>query len=244
MNIDVSFDFTSDSPGYWDNFWENGNGLGHGNCDPDAVSQTLRSYHQQLWSRKLPCGKHMELERPKNDYLRWGDMYFGSDSITNSFRYDYYPLIGEIMRTPDYRQKMENYMHRTYTIGGMMIFPVHRYSFNQARGMNAKIRDRWDWSLECIRRFYASESSPLTKQMKSDAEFYKLFVDFQGFVKFFYLQDCITEDGKISMWTEGVPFERPAFPQSVDEYWRFIQHEIDFVEKRNMRIAASFKVKK
>ena len=29
-NIDVDFDFTMDSPGYWDRFWENNNGLGAG----------------------------------------------------------------------------------------------------------------------------------------------------------------------------------------------------------------------
>jgi len=28
--IDVGFDFTSDSPGYWDKFWENNDGLGGG----------------------------------------------------------------------------------------------------------------------------------------------------------------------------------------------------------------------
>lgn len=28
--IDVKFDFTSDSPGYWDRFWENNDGLGGG----------------------------------------------------------------------------------------------------------------------------------------------------------------------------------------------------------------------
>ncbi len=236
MYIDVSFDFTTDSPGYWDHFWENYNGLGRGNCDPDAVSQTLRAYHQILWSKELPCGRYMELEHPKDDYLRWGDMYFGSDSITNSFRYGYYPLIGDVMSTPGYKQRMEDFIHRTYTIGGTIIFPVHRYSFNQARGMNAKIRDRWDWSLECIRRFYIGEDSPLAKQMKSDTEFYKLFVNFQGFVEFFYLQDCVTDDWKVRTWTEGIPFERPAFPQSVEEYWRFIEHEIIFVEKRNKRI--------
>ena len=39
--IDVAFDFTTDSPGYWDGFWERNNGLGAGACDPDACSPTL-----------------------------------------------------------------------------------------------------------------------------------------------------------------------------------------------------------
>ena len=35
--IDVGFDFTSDSPGYWDKFWENNDGLGGGGSDPDVA---------------------------------------------------------------------------------------------------------------------------------------------------------------------------------------------------------------
>lgn len=36
--IDVNFDFTTDSPRYWDGFWERKGGLGAGACDPDACS--------------------------------------------------------------------------------------------------------------------------------------------------------------------------------------------------------------
>ena len=39
--IDVGFDFTSDSPGYWDKFWENNDGLGGGGSDPDSASAVL-----------------------------------------------------------------------------------------------------------------------------------------------------------------------------------------------------------
>ena len=236
MNLDVYFDFTSDSPGYWDHFWENNGGHGGGNCDPDSASPTLRKHHQILWSRRLPNGEMMELSPGKNVYLGWKNMFFGSDSITASFRYGSYPLLKEIEQTPNYRQRVEDYMHRAYSIGGMMIFPGHRNSFNQMRGMNRKIRDRWDWSLECIRRYYAGETSPLTKQIETDAPFYELFVDFNGFVEFFYLEDCLTGENTVRMWTEGIPFERSAFPQSPEEYWKYIQYELEFVEKRNQRI--------
>lgn len=60
--IDVSFDLTSDSPGFWDGFWERNSGLGAGGSDPDAKSPMARRYHQLLWSRQLPNGDHMELE--------------------------------------------------------------------------------------------------------------------------------------------------------------------------------------
>lgn len=36
--IDTTFDFTSDTPHYWDNFWQNCDGLGCGSADPDTKS--------------------------------------------------------------------------------------------------------------------------------------------------------------------------------------------------------------
>ena len=41
--IDVSFDFTIDTPDYWTDFWMRNNGLGAGKNDPDALSKTLRN---------------------------------------------------------------------------------------------------------------------------------------------------------------------------------------------------------
>lgn len=41
--IDTSFDFTTDSPGYWDGFWERNAGLGAGGSDPDNASPTLQN---------------------------------------------------------------------------------------------------------------------------------------------------------------------------------------------------------
>lgn len=44
--IDVLFDFTTDTPNYWQGFWDRNNGLGAGGNDPDALSKTLQKYHQ------------------------------------------------------------------------------------------------------------------------------------------------------------------------------------------------------
>ena len=46
--IDITFDFTTDSFDYWKDFWENNDGLGAGNCDPDSSSPTLQEYHKQF----------------------------------------------------------------------------------------------------------------------------------------------------------------------------------------------------
>ena len=40
MNIDTDFDFTSDTPNYWNGFW-NDNILGGGGADPDAKSKIV-----------------------------------------------------------------------------------------------------------------------------------------------------------------------------------------------------------
>ena len=54
---------------------------------------------------------------------------------------------------PDYHSFMEDFIRKTYTIGGMMIFPKRRGGINQTRGFHAQIRDRWDLTLECIRKY-------------------------------------------------------------------------------------------
>ena len=48
----------------------------------------------------------------------------------------------------------------------MMVFPGNRiqgkWTVNQARGCLKKISDRFDLTVECIRRHYARQSSPLS----------------------------------------------------------------------------------
>ena len=44
--LDPWFDFTSDTPGFWDGFWENRNGLGMSGADPDMKSPMLRRFHK------------------------------------------------------------------------------------------------------------------------------------------------------------------------------------------------------
>jgi len=238
--IDVYFDFTTDSPGYWDNFWENKNGLGAGNSDPDASSKTLQQYHKLLYPRKLPNGDYMELSTgPATIYLRWKEFRFGSDSITASFRYkDYKDMIDNVKRSlPNYKKYMEIFLRKTYTIGGNIIFPKRINSINQKRGCNPKIRDRWDLTLECIKRFYNNEYSPLYDDLEKDRDFFNLFKDFKGYIDYFFLNDCVTDNNKmVIFWTDLVPFVDEPLPRNVPEYIKFIENEIDFVNKRNNRI--------
>lgn len=144
QEIDIHFDVQTDSNGK----------------DPDYASKTLKTYHQALWSKPLPNGQMMQLEIEKN-CLKWGDMWFGCDSITASFLHWRFPLKEYVeQHIPHFAEWKKEYWHKTYTIGGSIIFPMHRWSMNQARGCSVKVCDRWDLTLECIRRFYAGEPTP------------------------------------------------------------------------------------
>ena len=238
--VDISFDFTSDSPDYWDHYWENNGGLGAGNSDPDSTSKTLQKYHQILWSKELPNGEFMDLHSGTGaNYLTWKDFRFGSDSLSVSFRYQKNrELIDAVAASmPDYRAFIEDYVHRSYTIGGMIIFPKHSGSINQNRGTNQMICDRWDLTLECIRRFYLGEDSPLYSALEKDRRFFELFLDFRGYVDFFFLQDCVSADySKVNIWLGKGDFNESPLPQSVEEYLAWIASEMDFLEQRNKRI--------
>lgn len=238
--IDTTFDFTTDSYKYWEGFWERKNGLGEGGSDPDSSSCTLQEYHRILWSKELPNGEKMDLRAGSgSNYLTWDNFRFGSDSIITSFRYlSYSYMIEQVKnRVGDYKAFYEDFIHRSYTIGGMIIFPKHRNSMNQVRGTTKAIADRWDLTLECIRRYFEGTDSPLTDVITSDAGFYDLFVDFKGYVDFFFLQDCVSEDyAEVNIWEGDSSFIRNGLPDTIDGYMSYIDNEMRFLQNRNNRI--------
>lgn len=240
MNIDVNFDFTTDSLNYWEDFWHRNNGLGAGASDPDIASNTLQQYHSILWSRQLPNGEIMNLSKGLGSYyLTWKNFRFGSDSITASFRYKKYKAMIDEIKTiiPNYKNFMEDFIRKSYTIGGSIIFPKRIGSINQMRGCNSQIQDRWDLTLECIRRYYINEESPLSECLLKDKKFFDLFIDFKGYIDFFFLQDCVSPDYKsILFWLGDGDFDCEPLPKTPDDYVRFLENELEFVRKRNSRI--------
>lgn len=128
---------------------------------------------------------------------------------------------------------------KTTSVLGLMLFPSFRMALNQSRGFNARISDRWDLTLECIRRYYLGESSPLDKCLNhpTNQAFFNMFLDFKGFVDFFFLQDCVTEDySKVIMWLDTPLFDTNPIPKTTEDYFDFINKELTFVDKRNKRI--------
>jgi hypothetical protein len=91
-------------------------------------------------------------------------------------------------------------------------------------------------TLECIRRFYAGEPTPLDKALEKDKEFFNLFVDFKGYVDFFLLQDCVDENYNVKFALETPLFVSMPMPKTLEEYRMWIDSQIDFVTKRGRRI--------
>lgn len=102
------------------------------------------------------------------------------------------------------------------TIGAFILFPNKRidgkYTINQARGINTLINDRFDLTLECIRRYYKAEKSPLYETFLRYNRFFELFETFEGYVNFFLLNDLLDNHGKIKFYLPFDEFKtRPQF---------------------------------
>jgi uncharacterized protein DUF6994 len=129
-----------------------------------------------------------------------------------------------------------------YTIGGMMVFPGNKVggamTINGARGCNASIADRFDLTVECIRRHYLDELSPLSDTLARYADFFGLFGDFAGYVDFFYLQDLVNEvTATVKFFVPFQDFTVSPLPGTLDAYLEYRRRAISFIESRNRRIA-------
>ena len=113
-------------------------------------------------------------------------------------------------------------------------------TINGARGVNHKIQDRFDLTLECIRRLYLNQQSPLTDVLERNANFFKLFSDFRGYVDYFLLQDLVEADyEEIKFWSSFDNFETAPLPKDKYEYLSYKSKLQDFVQARNQRILNS-----
>lgn len=225
--IDTEFDFRKDT-----------------NCgDPDTDSSMLYEVHKILWSKELPCKKVLDLKVIGSNYGRLllkNNQYdnFSSDRMCPHFDGKYNGKF-EGWLSDDEKEDLK---YKVRTIGGHIIFPAHRrsgFTINQARGVNRKICDRFDLTLECIRRFYLEEQSPLYNTLLRYKDFFGLFCDFRGYIEFFMLQDFINEKEQINFSLNFDDFIRPPLPQTVDEYRKYKNHTIDLINRRNKRILES-----
>jgi hypothetical protein len=146
--FDPTFRFASDS----------------GGKDPDIASPTLRSYHQGLWTKPLPSGELFD--------LTYDDTYLSYTSSGKVFVLSSDSSVPTWSRWKRMQHIIEKFSEEEIVdfrlvagqMGAMMLFPRNRVDgqvgINGARGFTARIADRLDLTLECIRMFYAGEVDP------------------------------------------------------------------------------------
>jgi hypothetical protein len=227
--INITFDFHSDTPP---------------GKDPDARSPTLRRYHRLLWSKPLPSGGVFELvDTTPRVYLHHrselGEFWLASDTVIPSFRKQ--PGLSHVLaQIPD---KLAAFRRIGYTIGGMMVFPGNqvgrKMTINCARGCHPRIKDRFDHTVECIRRHYLDLPSPLSDTLARYADYFRLFGDFRGYVEFFLLQDMVTADcSAVKFFSPFKDFNSSPVPDSMAAYLAYRELAVGFIEARNQRIRA------
>ncbi len=227
--IDTTFDMRLDSNGK----------------DPDKASRTLKRYHKYLWSKPLPNGELFNLVTNRSgSYLHFKsdfyDLSLSSDSIAHSYR-DVKRMKLVLADVPP--EEIESFRSLNSTIGGFIIFPARKMdgkmTINQERGTNHLIADRFDLTLECIKRHYEGAESPLSQVLNRYADFFTLFQTFRGYVDFFLLNDLVDKDYRtINFLTEiKVPFSCSPLPSRSDHYEIYRRNSMEFVESRNRRIS-------
>ena len=227
--IDTNFDFQAEVNGR----------------DSDRYSPTLQEYHRILWSKPLPSGQMFTLTKINNNRLyhksELGEFILSSDRAVPTFsswkRLEH--IIAQISR-----EQIDKFVHLSDSIGGIVIWPSNQINkmptINAERGFNKKIVDRLDLTIECIRRFYLGESSPLNALLTRYKDFFDIFGGFKEYIEFFLLQDAVSDD--YTSVKIAVPFDNFAsspIPNDVDEYLKYMEATSNFINMRNLRIAGA-----
>ena len=222
--IDINYDFRKDSA-----------------CgDPDTDSHKLYNAHRILWSKVLPSGDMLEIKiedrygrliLKNNQYMN-----LSSDRMCPHFDGKYNGIFNGWLAN----EEIVIFKYKVRTIGGHIVFPAHKkdgFTINQARGVKRSIGDRFDLTLECIRRFYENEKSPLYEALQRYKGFFGLFIGFDEYVDFFLLQDFVTEQRQVIFTLPFDNFMRSPLPLNIDEYRHYKNKTIELIDKRNSRIA-------
>ena len=228
VQIDVTFDFRTDSRGK----------------DPDNASSSLKAMHAELWSKPLPNGEILQLsDKGPGPYLtyegRMGKHFLSSDSIANSYgnRKRLSSLLNEIEPS-----LISSFRNLNSTLGAFIVFPGNRINgkatINGERGFNNLIADRFDLTLECIRRHYLGTDSPLEAVLNRYSDFFSLFDNFKSYVDFFLLNDLVSNDYSVVRYFNSIPevFVDSPVPDSVESYLMYREGSMAFVTNRNLRI--------
>ena len=197
------------------------------------------------WSKDLPNGVRFDLDDSLPRLLHHksglGEFFLSSDAIGHTYSRTK-SLSHIVNQIPS--EEIDSFFATCSTIGAYIIFPAkqvdNKMTINGSRGLNRSIKDRFDLTLECIRRFYIKERSPLSDTFQRYSSFFSLFEDFKGYKDFFLLQDLVGEhDSSINFFLPFDSFDRPPLPNNLEEYQSYKQHLLDFVRARKQRILNS-----
>lgn len=243
--LDTKFEFWFDAP----------EGM-----DPDSRSPMLRRWHKKLWNKPLPCGESLELNGGVSGELchksEHREIHLSSDSIGHTYsrgpwtdpKNRFAERMPRIIKgiSKDSAHETDEFFSVCSTIGAYTVFPSRqvdgKWTINQARGCHAKIKDRFDLTLECIRRFYSNGKgeNPLREALQRYASFLCLFKDFKGYVDFFLLQDLVAEEcSAVKFFLPFDGFKRSPLPASTREYLQYKDALMAFVNARNQRMLNS-----
>jgi hypothetical protein len=238
-SVDINYDFRRDLKFY--------------QKDVDQDSSTLKSYHKELWhKKKLPNGEVFILDTTLGEYFTFqsnsNKIRLSSDWIINTYlHWDRfrYPLINKL-KEQVHKDDYDNFNNIAHTIGSYILFPKYplntfgkKQSINQRRGKDIKIMDRFDLTLECIRKYYSheKEDNPLYEVINDFDYYFQLFKNFKGFCDFYLLQDLTEDDcSKVKYFLKFDGFNINPFPKTTEEYNEYMKNAIEFVNNRNRRI--------
>jgi len=208
-------------------------------------SETLRKYHQLLWRKMLPNKKkyfcvHALIE---NVYLfcfisNNEKYHLSSNSIIQT--YSDWEETKTLIKKINY-EKFAEFQNIGNTIGSFIIFPSNNIdnlpTISQERFANIRICDRFDLTLECIKRFYDKIDNPLYETLKRYENYFELFTDFKGYCTFFFLNDLTLDNfSRINFFLPFNDFYALPIPKTTKEYNIYKKNVIKFYKCRNNRI--------
>jgi hypothetical protein len=125
----------------------------------------------------------------------------------------------------------------------MMVFPANRVggrmTTNGARGFHPRIKDRLDLTVECIRRHYRDEPSPLSDTLARYTNVFGLFRRFRRLRELFPPSGSggrVHFQGQVFHPVED--FTVSPLPGTLEAYLGYRKRAVAFIESRNRRIAA------
>jgi hypothetical protein len=229
--------------------------------DPDKVNPDLRDAHRLLWGKAPRGGAVLGLSALRwSDYLKVvstaDDWTLGSDHFA-AIHYNALRTLAEGLDG-----LTDGHLCQFCTIGGYIVFPnqlaqqrpttinrtARHWSINQARGMDGRISDRFDLTLEAIRLFYEGivhrDENPIGDVLEAYRWWFELFGrgadGFEAYADFFFLNPMLDEHRRVKPFGSLPLVFDHALPKDDETAYRgYVADQLDFVSRRNELIRRS-----